>query len=416
MGGRQVGFVGAAAIGVGSMLGAGVFVVWGPAAALAGGLLPVAVLIAGLVALLNAGSTAQLAAVYPVAGGAYAYGRAELGPWPGYLAGVGFVVGKTASVAAVALAIGRYLMPDSAPLVATLAIVASWALNSRGVTRTAGAAVALASIVVAVLVTSVFAIAGAGPGDHGVLGLVEPRGGVIPGVLGGVLAAAAMVFFAFAGYARIATLGEEVRNPARTIPWAIAAALAIALACYVTLSLVLPAYLGEDLATSTRPVADAVAGTWLPVWVVTAAAVAAAAGSLLALTAGIGRTAMAMARERDLPGRLAAVNGHGVPMLAEGLSAVAAIALVWVGSLTFVILMSSFAVLLYYAVAGAAAFRAAGAGRVNGWRMPRAASATGTAVCLILMAALPWPVLLASMGALALAAALRAVAGRASSR
>lgn len=412
----RVGLVGATALGVGSMLGAGVFVVWGPAASLAGALLPAAVLIAGVVALLNAGSTAQLAAVHPVAGGAYAYGRAELGPWSGFLAGMGFVLGKTASVAAVALAIGRYLAPDHAPLVATVAIVASWLLNSRGITRTAGAAVVLASIVVAVLVLAVFAITEAGPSEASVMGIVVPEDRVVPGVAGGVLAAAALVFFAFAGYARIATLGEEVDDPARTIPWAIAGALAVALTAYVVLSLVLPARLGEDLITSTAPVADAVAGTWLPVPVVAFAAVAAAAGSLLALTAGVGRTAMAMAREADLPRGLARVNSRGVPALAEGISGLAAIGLAWIGSLGLVIAMSSFAVLLYYAVAGAAAFRAAGAGHVHGWRMPRAASASGFALCVALMIAVPWPALVAAAGTLALAAAVRAVAHRASSR
>ncbi|MFP5360384.1 MAG: amino acid permease, partial [Actinomycetes bacterium] len=93
---RVVGLPGATAIGAGAMLGAGVFAVWGPAAAQAGSLLVVAVVLAGVAAMLNAGSTAQLAAVYPVAGGAYAYGRAELGAWPGFVAGIGFVVGKTA--------------------------------------------------------------------------------------------------------------------------------------------------------------------------------------------------------------------------------------------------------------------------------------------------------------------------------
>ncbi|MDN4482676.1 APC family permease [Demequina lignilytica] len=413
---RRVGLVGATAIGVGSMLGAGVFVVWGPAASLAGALLPAAVLLAGLVALLNAGSTAQLAAVHPVAGGAYAYGRAELGAWPGFLAGAGFVLGKTASVAAVALAIGRYLAPDHAALVATAAIAGSWLLNSRGVTRTAGAAVVLASVVVAVLVVAVYAIAAAGPADTAFLGIVGPEGGAVPGVVGGVMAAAALVFFAFAGYARIATLGEEVSRPARTIPWAIAGALAVALTAYLLLSLVLPARLGEGLVASTAPIADAVDGTWLPVPVVTFAAVAAAAGSLLALTAGVGRTAMAMAREGDLPRALARVNGRGVPALAEAFSGLAAIGLVWVGSLTFVIAMSSFAVLLYYAVAGAAAFRAAGAGHLEGWRMPRLASASGTVLCVLLMIALPWPALVAAVGTLALAAAVRMAASRASSR
>ncbi|WP_228374480.1 APC family permease [Demequina rhizosphaerae] len=402
---RRVGTIGATAIGAGSMLGAGVFVVWGPAAAAAADLLVWAVLLAGVVAALNAGSTAQLAAVHPVAGGAYAYGRAELGPWPGFIAGIGFVLGKTASVAAIGLAIGAYLWPEQPAAVATVAIAASWALNSRGITRTSGASVVIASAVIAVVVAAAVAIAGAEPADQGALGVSADRGGV--------LAAAALVFFAFAGYARIATLGEEVREPAWVIPRAIGLALGIVLALYLALAAVLPGALGtEGLALSDAPVADAVAGTWLPPAVVTAAAVAAAFGSLLALTAGLGRTAMAMARESDLPRPLARTNGRGVPALAEGVAAAAAIALAWAGDLTLAIGMSSFAVLLYYAVAGASAFRAAGAGRVAGWRMPRPLSAAGVVLCVALMASLPLAAMVAAAAILAGVGLVRGLARR----
>ena len=400
---RVVGLPGATAIGAGAMLGAGVFAVWGPASAQAGSLLVVAVVLAGVAAMLNAGSTAQLAAVYPVAGGAYAYGRAELGAWPGFAAGIGFVVGKTASIAAIGLAMGYYVWPERPAGVATLAILASWALNSRGITRTSAAAVVLASLTVGVLVLAVVASGGAAAPAAP---LAAPDG-----ALTGVLGAAALVFFAFAGYARIATLGEEVVRPAVTIPRAIATALATVLALYLALAVALPAALGERLATSDAPVADAVAGSWLPAPLVTVAAVAAAFGSLLALTAGLGRTAMAMAREGDLPGVLSRTSG-GVPVLAEGLACLAAVGLAWRGDLTLAIAMSSFAVLLYYAVAGTAAFRAAGAGRVAGWRMPRPLSAVGVAICVALMASLPGVAVASAAALLMAAAAVRAIAVR----
>lgn len=400
---RVVGLPGATAIGAGAMLGAGVFAVWGPASAQAGSLLVVAVVLAGVAAMLNAGSTAQLAAVYPVAGGAYAYGRAELGAWPGFVAGIGFVVGKTASIAAIGLAMGHYVWPERPAVVATLAILASWALNSRGITRTSAAAVVLASLTVGVLVLAVVASGGAAAPAAP---LAAPDG-ALTGVIGG----AALVFFAFAGYARIATLGEEVVRPAVTIPRAIATALATVLALYLALAVALPAALGERLATSDAPVADAVAGSWLPAPLVTVAAVAAAFGSLLALTAGLGRTAMAMAREGDLPGVLSRTSG-GVPVLAEGLACLAAVGLAWRGDLTLAIAMSSFAVLLYYAVAGTAAFRAAGAGRVAGWRMPRPLSAVGVAICVALMASLPGVAVASAAALLMAAAAVRAIAVR----
>ena len=226
MSARRVGVSGAPAIGVASMLGAGVFVVWGPAAAEAGAALAWAVLLAGVVAALNAGSTAQLAAVHPVAGGVYAYGRAELGPWPGFAAGIGFVLGKTASIAAIALAIGAYVWPERPEAVATAALAASWALNSRGITRTSGASLVIASAVGGVLVAAIVAMRG---GSEGVAPVVAELAPVDRPLLG-VLAGAALVFFAFAGYARIATLGEEVREPAATIPRAIGTALAVVVA------------------------------------------------------------------------------------------------------------------------------------------------------------------------------------------
>jgi len=146
---RRLGLFGAVGVGVGSMLGAGVFVVWGPAATAAGPWLLVAIGLAAGVAIINAMSVSLLAARHPVAGGAYTYGRRELSPTWGFVAGVGFVVGKTASVAAMALAIGSYAWPAHVPVVGTAAIVAAWAVNAMGVTRTARATTAIAVVVLA---------------------------------------------------------------------------------------------------------------------------------------------------------------------------------------------------------------------------------------------------------------------------
>ena len=99
---RRLGLGDAVFIGLGSMVGAGVFAVWAPAADAAGTGLLIGLAIAAIVAFGNATSSAQLAAAYPTSGGTYAYGRAELGPWWGFVAGWGFVIGKIASCAAMA--------------------------------------------------------------------------------------------------------------------------------------------------------------------------------------------------------------------------------------------------------------------------------------------------------------------------
>ena len=133
---RHLGVGDAVVIGLGSMIGAGVFVAWGPAAAAAGPWLILGLVIAGVVALCNAMSSAQLAARHPESGGTYVYARERLGPAWGHLAGWGFVVGKTASTSAMALAIGAYIWPEQREWVATAAVVGILLVNLGGLSRT----------------------------------------------------------------------------------------------------------------------------------------------------------------------------------------------------------------------------------------------------------------------------------------
>ncbi|MCX6479132.1 MAG: APC family permease, partial [Mycobacterium sp.] len=288
------------------MLGAGVFVVFAPAAAAAGAGLLVGLAIAAVVAYCNATSSARLAAQYPQSGGTYVYGRERLSPFWGYLAGWSFVVGKTASCAAMALTVGLYLLPGHAHAVAVAAVVALTALNYRGIHKSMALTRVIVVVICAVLaaVVAVAAFSGAAQPDQ--LGAGWGSGGAA-----GVLQAAGLLFFAFAGYARIATLGEEVADPARTIPRAIPLALGITLAVYAAVAVSLLAVLGpERLASSSAPLTDAVkaCGASALVPVVTAAAAVAALGSLLSLILGVSRTTLAMARDRHFPAPLAAVH------------------------------------------------------------------------------------------------------------
>ncbi|PND51791.1 APC family permease, partial [Rhodococcus sp. ENV425] len=224
---RRLGTGDAVAIGLGAMIGAGVFSAFAPAAAAAGAGLLVGLAVAAVVAYCNATSSAQLAAQYPTSGGTYVYGRERLGPWWGFVAGWGFVIGKTASCAAMALTFAAYAVPEPwRRPVAVAAVLALTAVNYRGITRTARLAriiVALVLVALAVAVTASWAGPGAQPAD--------PFGPVGGGAYG-VLQAAGLLFFAFAGYARIATLGEEVREPRRTIPRAIVGALGFVVLLY----------------------------------------------------------------------------------------------------------------------------------------------------------------------------------------
>lgn len=384
---RRLGVVDSTAIGLGSMLGAGVFVVFSPAAALAGPWLLVAVAVAGVVAYCNAVASAQLAARYPSSGGTYVYGRQRLGEWPGFLAGWGFVTGKTASCAAMALTFGHYVAPGLATPLAVAAVVVLTGVNLLGITRTALVTKILLAVVLATLALVAVAAA-AGPHAGSFAGIDAGRD-FGDASAWGVLPAAGLIFFAFAGYARIATLGEEVKDPATTIPRAILGALGGAFVIYLGLAALLQWQLpAGQLARSTAPLLDAVAASPLHGFapVVQFGSAAACLGALLALITGVGRTTLAMARERDLPPVLARVGGgHAVPFVAELTVAAVVIVLLLTSNVLTVVGLSSFGVLVYYAVTNAAAFTLP----ERAWHAPRWLNVLGFAGCLVLAATLP---------------------------
>ncbi|MEV5542591.1 APC family permease [Saccharopolyspora shandongensis] len=393
---RRLNTADAVTIGLTAMIGAGLFSAFAPAAAAAGSALIIGLVIAAIIAFCNASSSAVLAARYPTAGGTYVYGRERLGPFWGYLAGWGFVLGKTASCAAMALTAAEYLAPAAAKPVAAAFAAALGAVNYVGVTRTAKLARILLAVTLAALACTLLAI---WLGGASAAASASPP----PAPLG-VLQSAGLLFFAFAGYARIATLGEEVRDPRRTIPRAIPIALGFVVCLYFVVAVSLLAALGPaGLAASSAPLADAVRAGGLPQLapVAVVGAGVAALGSLLALLAGVGRTTLAMARERDLPAPLAAVHPRfASPHRAELVIVVAVVVLVLVTDLRGAIGFSSFGVLVYYAIANASAFTLP---RDQRW-FPRALPVLGLVGCVVLAFALPWASVLSGLACFALGA------------
>lgn len=404
---RRLGVGDAVVLGLGSMIGAGVFAAIGPATAAAGTGVLVALGIAAVVAYLNATSSAQLAALYPESGGTYVYGRERLGAYWGFLAGWGFVAGKTASCAAMALTFGAYVAPDAARPLAVGALVALTVVNLRGIQRTAQVTRVLVTLVLAALAALVAASLFGGQAS------TDNLDSLWVGGLDGILQAAGLMFFAFAGYARIATLGEEVIDPERTIPRAIPLALGIALFVYAAVTIsALVAVGAEPLATSEAPLATAAeAGSldWLAPAVQVGGALA-ALSVLLSMIAGVSRTALAMARKSDLPATLAAVHpDHRVPHHAEVAVAAVAVAAVIVGDLREVIGFSAFTILVYYSVTNAASWTLPREQR----HWPRVYSACGLIGCVILAATLPAISVALGLGVLAIGSLVRLlVAGR----
>ncbi|WP_156726479.1 APC family permease [Streptomyces apocyni] len=400
---RTLGVTDAVMIGLGSMLGAGIFAALGPAADAAGSGLLFGLGVAAVIAYCNAVASARLAARYPASGGTYVYGRERLGEFWGYLAGWAFVVGKTASCAAMALTVGAYVWPGQAQAVAVAAVVALTAVNYGGVQKSAWLTRTIVAGVLAVLAAVVVVCVGSGDAEFARLG-----SGTYGGV-GGVLQAAGLLFFAFAGYARIATLGEEVREPERTIPRAIPLALGITLVVYAAVAVAVLSVLGSDgLAGATAPLADAVRAAGVPELapVVRVGAAVAALGSLLALILGVSRTSLAMARDRHLPAALAAVHPRfQVPHRAELAVGVVVVAVVLVADVRGAIGFSSFGVLMYYAIANASAW-------TLGPGVRRVLPVLGLAGCLVLAFALPLSSVLTGAAVLGVGAGAYAVRRR----
>ena len=388
---RRLGTFDAVVVGLGSMVGAGIFAALSPAARYAGSALLIGLVLAASVAYCNATSSARLAALYPESGGTYVYGRRRLADVWGYLAGAAFVVGKLASCAAMALTFAHYAAPSIARPLAVGAVVALTAVNLAGIDKTAGltrAIVVIVLVALAVFVVVAFS-GGTVDGSH----LTDTHGGVL-----GPLRSGGILFFAFAGYARIATLGEEVVEPERTIPKAIAVALGLTVAIYAVVAVAaLLAALPSLLASTQAPLRAVVRGGSLNglAPVVQVGAAVASLGVLLSLLAGVSRTVFAMAANRHLPHALAAVHERRrVPHRAELLVGAIVVIVAATADIRNAIGFSSFCVLFYYAVANASALTL---------RRRLLVPAAGVVGCLVL--AFTLPLTSVAVGAAAIAAA-----------
>jgi len=396
---QQVGLLGAIAIGLASMLGAGVFVVFHTAYVITPTGYYWALALAAVVAALNSWAIYSLARAIDRPGGVYAYSRIYLGDTFSFASGFAFVFGKIGSIAAIALAFNNYLAPGLKFWPAVLAIAVLALINILGIQRTAGVAAVLATVTT--LFLSWFAISGLVlPAPL----LVLPSPNATP-ALTNVLSAAAVFFFAFAGYARIATLGNEVRDAKRNIPKAILITLTAVMVIYFMLAFVMQKFLGLDLYTDVAPF-KSLSGLFLPNLaqpVTVVVAVLASLGSMLALLAGVSRTAATMGEDRELPAVFMKRNRHGSPWVAEVVIAAGAIILVAVGDLSWVIGFSSFSVLFYYSIGHLSVLRQGVTERVA----PRAVAILGFILCWALAFAVPGPAVPVSLGILGAALLVR---------
>jgi APA family basic amino acid/polyamine antiporter len=369
--------------GLAAILGAGIFAVIAPAAGIAGPALLVAFAIGAFVALCNALSSAQLAAVFPRSGGTYEFGRRMLGPWWGFSAGWMFLVANTVGPGAIAIAFGGYfhaVIGDvpvrSAAVVAALGMTL---LNAAGIRRS----VRVTDVVVVLSVLSLLAVVVIGL-PHASASNLSP---FAPNGIAGIIQATGLLFFAYTGYSRIATLVEEVRNPRHTIPRATTIALGTATLLYLLVAVTVITVIGATrLAQSSSPLEETmvVAGSGIGVAIVAAGALLTTFNEGLSDLLGVSRVAFAMGRESDLPSGLARLGAGQNPwrsvLFVGGVSIlVAAFAPFYVA-----VAVSSFGTLLYYTVANLSALRLSKQQRM----FPRALAVFGLIGCVALAIAL----------------------------
>ena len=393
---RQVGLPGAVAIGLGSMVGTGIFVSVGIAAGISGPSVLLAIIVAALVATCNGLNSAQLAASHPVSGGTYEYGYRYLTPWLGFTAGWMFLLAKSASAATAALGFAGYfsnaLVLPSAVFVplALAAVLLLTAVAASGIQRSNLMNAAIVSVTLFGLVAFVVGGFPNVSADH-FLPFFAPSGGEGHAV-GAFLHACALMFVAYTGYGRIATLGEEVREPRRTIPRAIAATMLVTTVLYVAVAGVAVGTIGAStlgqvtagaLEAQVAPLSIAAQGFALPLvsQVVAMSAVTAMLGVLLNLILGLSRVALAMGRRGDMPIALAQLNRAGTtPTWAVWAVGVAISVLVLISDVQLTWSFSAFTVLIYYALTNAAALRLPTSQRI----FPTWVAWTGLAACLFL--------------------------------
>ncbi len=434
---RDIGLPGAVIIGLGSILGTGVFVSIAIAAEIAGPAILLAVILAGALASFNGFSSAALATAHPVSGGAYEYGYTFVTPAVGFTAGWMFLIAKGASAATAALGFAGYLWSaigagaagNAAGAAGTAAGAAGTATGAAGNTAGAagdagangglsalaasaaeGTAVPVITAVLLVLLLTVLVAAGVRRSNRvngaivgvtvasllffvvsGFSSAVEtapaafesfmPSGGI-----SALLHATALAFVAFTGYGRVATLGEEVKNPGKTVPRAVVATLIVTVLIYALVAFTgfaaipqadIPPTDGAFAPLALR--AEAFAGP-VGLAVLTVGAIAAMAGVLLNLILGLSRVVLAMGRRSDLPGFFAALDRKGqTPIRAVWLVGAGVAALALIGDVRTTWSFSAFTVLVYYAITNLAALRIPRARRI----IPRWVSACGLVGCLI---------------------------------
>lgn len=367
---RELGIFGAIMMGLGSILGTGVFVSIGIAAGIAGPSVILAIGLAALVAICNGLSSAQLAANHAVSGGTYEYGYKYLNSWFGFTAGWMYLLAKSASAATAALGFGGYFLnllginsQDYLVLLGLIAVIILTVVVLSGLKRSNISNILIVSVTLTALIS--FVVGGLpklfANGTENLFPFFVVDGNSITNLL----QATALMFVAYTGYGRIATMGEEVREPRKVIPRAIIATLILSMVIYMSVAIVGVGAVGTDVLAGTAytqaaPLEIAAQGFDVPLvaQIVGIGAITAMLGVLLNLILGLSRVLLAMGRRHDMPGTTARVNtNNSTPYVAVAIIGVIIAALVLIGDVKTTWSFSAFTVLIYYSITNLSALQ-----------------------------------------------------------
>jgi basic amino acid/polyamine antiporter, APA family len=395
----------AVGVGLGAIIGAGIFVVTGVAAGVSGPAFLIGLLIAGFIAAFNGLSSAQLAAVYPQTGGTYEYGYQLLNPAMGFSAGWMFLISKLSAAGVVALGFGSYfnqLVPlFPAMYYSVAAVVLLTVANFFGIQK----AGRINLIIVSVTLLSLSYLIFSGVPSVRVANFTP----FAPFGISGVAESAALLFFAFTGYARIATLAEEVHDPKVTIPKAVIITIVTAILLYAAVSVVAIGVLGtEKMAGTASPLQMVASQLSTPAisLVVTVGASTAMLGVLLSQILGISRMMLAMGRRNDLPAFLQSIHsGYRVPHLGIFVTGIIILLLTLFGTFEFIVRAATFTILLYYSITNIAALRQAKEQQLYGKIIP----VLGLTGCVVMSVSLPVNVIVSGVGLLLIGFGMRFV-------
>ena len=334
-------------LGLSSMIGAGLFFNISPTSKIASYSSILGLLIAGTVAYANASSSAQLARIYPQTGGTYLYAKNVLGNFPSLIAGYAFIIGKLISCVAVSLTFGNYLYPENPKIIALLFIFSVTLINYFGISKTVDIAKWFTYTIILIIIFYLISLTSS---ENFSMNIPITEGLSLKNLI----LSASIWFFAFTGYSRLATFGEEVSNPEEIIPKAILTGLGITLFIYVstsyaTLGIVSPSII-ENSSTPLKVAFDLSRFSEFSYLIVIASTIA--TGSvLLALLPGISRVLVAMSRDKKIPDYFKTIhpkqNSAYISDIFGGL-------LVAAGVLTFDLLpavkLSAIFILIYYSI------------------------------------------------------------------